>query len=80
MILAGSAAFTLTRVGFWGFPGGSDGKESVYNTRDPGLIPESGNPLEKGMATHSNILDWRISRTEEGGGPQSMGPQRVGHD
>ena len=37
-------------------------------------------PLEKGMATHSSILAWRIPRTEEPGGLQSMGPQRVGHD
>ena len=37
-------------------------------------------PLEKGMATHSSILDWRIPWTEEPGGLQSMGPQRVGHD
>ena len=37
-------------------------------------------PLEKEMATHSNILAWRISWTEENGGLQSMGSQRVGHD
>jgi len=37
-------------------------------------------PLEKEMATHSSILAWRISWTEEPGGPQSMGSQRVGHD
>ena len=37
-------------------------------------------PLEKEMATHSSILAWRIPRTEEPGGLQSMGPQRVGHD
>ena len=36
--------------------------------------------LEKGMATHSSILTWRITWTEEPGGLQSMGPQRVGHD
>ena len=30
-------------------------------------------PLEKGLATHSNILAWRIPWTEEPGGPQSMG-------
>ena len=34
-------------------------------------------PLEKGMTTHSNILAWRLPRTEEPGGPQSMGSQRV---
>ena len=36
--------------------------------------------LEKKMATHSNILAWRIPWTEESGGLQSMGLQRVGHD
>ena len=38
-------------------------------------------PLEKGMATHSSILAWRIPRTEEPGGLQSsMESQRVGHN
>ena len=37
-------------------------------------------PLEKGMATHSSILAWRIPWTEEPGGIQSMGSQRVGHN
>ena len=37
-------------------------------------------PLEKGMATHSSILGWRIPWTEEPGRLQSMGSQRVGHD
>ena len=36
-------------------------------------------PLEKGMATHSSILAWRIPWTEEPGGLQFMGSQRVGH-
>ena len=36
-------------------------------------------PLEKGMATHSSNLAWRISRSEEPGGLQSMGSQRVRH-
>ena len=36
--------------------------------------------LEKGMATHSSILAWRIPRTEEPGGLQSMGLQRVSYD
>ena len=36
--------------------------------------------LEEGMATHSSILAWRIPWTEEPGGLQSMGLQRVGHD
>ena len=37
-------------------------------------------PLENGMATHSSILAWRIPPTEEPGGLQSMGLQRVRHD
>ena len=37
-------------------------------------------PLEKGMTTRSSILAWRIPGTEEPGGLQSMGLQRVGHD
>ena len=37
-------------------------------------------PLEEGLATHSSILAWRIPWTEEAGGLQSMGLQRVGHD
>ena len=37
-------------------------------------------PLEKGMATHSGILAWRIPWTEEPGGLQSMGSQGVRHD
>ena len=37
-------------------------------------------PLEEEMVTHSSILAWRIPLTEEPGGLQSMGLQRVGHD
>ena len=37
-------------------------------------------PLEKGMATHSSVLAWRIPWTEKPGGLQCMGSQRVGHD
>ena len=37
-------------------------------------------PLEEGMATHSSILVWRTPWTEEPGGLQSMGLQRVRHD
>ena len=37
-------------------------------------------PLEKGMATHFSILAWRIPWTEEPGGLQYMGSQKVGHD
>ena len=37
-------------------------------------------PLEEGMATHSSLLAWRIPWTEEPGGLQSTGLQRVRHD
>ena len=37
-------------------------------------------PLEEGMATQSSILAWRISKTEEPGGLQSLGLQRVEHE
>ena len=43
-------------------------------------LPGWEDPLEKEMATHSSILAWRISRTEEPGRLQSMMSQRVGHD
>ena len=44
---------------------------------DPGSILGQNDPLEKGMATHSSILAWRILWIEEPGRPQSMGSQRV---
>ena len=50
------------------------------DTRDIGLILGQDDPLEKGMATHSSILAWRIPCTEEPGGLQAMGLQRVRHD
>ena len=37
-------------------------------------------PLEKEMANHSSILVWEIPGTEEPGGLQSLGTQRIGHD
>ena len=56
---------------------GSVGKESACNAGDLGSIPGLGRSLGKGMATHSSILAWRISWTEEPGRLQSMGSQRV---
>jgi len=63
-----------------GFPGGSVGNNpsAKQETRVPSLGQED--PLEKEMATHSSVLAWRIPWTEEPGGLQSMGSQRVGHD
>ena len=64
-----------------GFPGGSDSKESDLAMQE---IPVQSlgweYPLEEGMATHSSILAWNIPQTEEPGGLQSVGSQRVGHD
>ena len=50
------------------------------DTRDARSIPVLGRSLEEGMATHSSILAWRIPWTEEPGGLQFTGLQRVGHD
>ena len=47
--------------------GGSVGKESFHNVRDPGSIPDWEDPPEKGMATHSSILAWIIPWTVETG-------------
>ena len=63
-----------------GFLHGSDCKESAFNAGDPGSIPGWEDPLEKGMATQSSILACRIPWTEEPGGLQFMGLQRIGHD
>ena len=41
--------------------------------------PSREDPLEEGMATHSSILAWEISWTEESAGLQSMGSQKAGH-
>ena len=51
-------------------------------TRWETCVPSQGweDPLQKGMATNSSILAWRILWTEDPGGLQSIGSQRVGHD
>ena len=61
-------------------PGGSDGKESACNVGDSGSIPELGKSPGEGMGTHASILTWKIPWTEEPGGLQSMGSQRVRHN
>ena len=64
-----------------GFPGGSDGKTSAHNAGETQVqFLDWEDPLEKEMATHSSILAWKIPWTEEPGGLQSMGLQRVRHD
>ena len=62
---------------------GSAGEESAYNSGDPGLIPgsgkspgeENGNPLQLFLLGESHG-----QRTEVPGGPQAMGPQKMGHE
>ena len=61
------------------FPGGSDGKASIYDAEDLGSIPGL-DPLEKKMAIHSSTIAWKIPWIEELGWLQSMGSQRVGHN
>ena len=57
-------------------------KNSLANTGDVRdmVLSLGWEDLEKGMATLSSILSWRIPWTEEPGGLQSMGSQRVRHD
>ena len=57
------------------FPGGSDGKASVYNAGDPASIPGLGRSLEKEMAIHYSTIAWKIPWTEELGRLKSMGSQ-----
>ena len=57
-------------------PGGSDSKESACSAGDPGSRRSPG----EGMATLSSILAWRIRWTEEAGGLQFIGTQKVGHN
>ena len=75
--------YTLVKMGR-GFPSGS------LQVKNPPAMQElqvtwvqsldQEDPLEEGMVTHSSILAWRIPWTEEPGGLQSMGLQRVRHD
>ena len=65
---------------FGDFPGGSDGKESAYNVGDPGSIPGSGRSPGEGNGNRLQYSCWRIPWTEEPGGLQSTGSQRVRHD
>ena len=59
---------------------GSDSKEHACNAGDLGLVFNQEDSLEKEMTIHSSIFAWEIPWTEEPGGLQSMGSQRVGYD
>ena len=54
-------------------------KNLPANAEDAGLIPGWEISPKEGRTTHSSILAWEISWTEEPGGLQAMGLQRVGH-
>ena len=63
------------------YPGGSEIKASARNVGDLGSIPESGrSPGEGNDNPLQCVLAWKMPWTEESGGLQSMGLQRVGHD
>ena len=55
-------------------------KNPPANAGDTGLIPLPGRSPREGNGTHSSVLTWGIPWTEESGGLESMGSQRVGHD
>ena len=68
---------------YTGFPGGAVLKNAPANAgdvSDAGLTLGREGPLEEDAAPHSSIPAWRIPQTEEPGGLQSTGSQRVGHD
>ena len=77
-----SRTFTFSLKGsplwlIWGFPGGSDGKDSTANAEDVSSVPGLGRSLEKGMTIHSSILAWKIPWTELPSRLLSMELQRV---
>ena len=61
-----------------GFPGGSDGKESVYSAGALSLIPGLGRSPGEGNGFASSILAWSITWTEESSGLQSRGCKESG--
>ena len=76
-----SPHYTECQVPF-GFPQELSGKESTCSAGEETQVRSLGreDPLEEGMATYSSILAWRFPWTEEPGGLQSTGLQRVWHD
>ena len=76
-LLLSGGFFTTSAT--WGLPQIAQTVKNLQCGRSQ-LDPWVGKILEKEMATHSSILAWRIPWTEENGGPQSMGSQRVRHD
>ena len=54
--------------------------KNLYAMQETKVQSLGWDTLQKGMLTHSTVLAWRIAWTEETGGLQPMGSQRVGHD
>ena len=73
MAISQNLLLGISTLTSWGFPGGSVVKNlpATQETQVQSLGQED--PLEKGMATHSSILAWRLPWTEEPGGLQTMG-------
>ena len=63
-----------------GFPDGSEVKNPAANAGDLGSIPETGRSPGEGNGNSLQYSCWKIPWTEEPGGLQSMGSQRVGHN
>ena len=80
IMVRNSNCFCTNIVGNQGFAGSTVAKNlpSIQETWVRSLGWED--PLEKEIATHSSILAWKFPWTEEPGGLQSMGSQRVGHN
>ena len=76
-ISSGGLLYSMVTMGF---PGGSAGKESTCNAGDWVRSLGWEDLPEKGKATHSSIVAWRIPWAEGPGGLQSMGSQKVGHN
>ena len=75
-----SRSYLLSTYYILGRPGGSGVKSPLPRQKMQVQSLGREDPLEKEMAAHSRILAWEIPWTEEPGGLQSMGSQRVGHD
>ena len=71
-------------IALQGFPGGAGNKKTHPPVQEMSetwaQFMGQEDPLDEDMATLSSILVWRIPWTEEPGGLQSIGSQRVGHD
>ena len=77
VLVAGMHYLSIVACGIWASLVAQTVK-NLPSVQTPSLGRED--PLEKGLATHSSILAWRIPWIEEPGGVQYMGSQRVGHD